>query len=65
MQVGVEHQVYQPSFPELFERLENLTFEGDTTVELDGVVYNVTRNTDPEGEFYVLRAEDQNPPCRR
>ena len=57
MQVGVEHQVYQSGFPELFERLENLTFEGDTEVELDGVVYNVARDTDPEGEFYVLKAE--------
>ena len=65
MQVGVEHQVYQSRFPELFERLENLTFEGDTTVELDDVVYNVARDIDLEGEFYVLRAEDQNAPCRR
>jgi hypothetical protein len=57
MQVGVEHQVYQSGFPELFERLENLTFEGDITVELDGVVYNVARDTDTKGEFYLLRAE--------
>ncbi len=57
MQVEVEHQVYQSSLPELFERLENLTFEGEREVELDGVVYNVARDTDPDGEFYILRAE--------
>jgi hypothetical protein len=57
MQVEVEHQVYQSSFPELFERLANLMFEGDTTVELDGVVYSVTRDMDVEGDFYLLRAE--------
>jgi hypothetical protein len=57
MQVRTEHQVYQSNFPELFERLENLTFEGDITVELDGVVYNVARDTDTKGEFHLLRAE--------
>lgn len=55
-QLRIKHQVYQSSFPELFERLENLTFEGETEVEVDGVVYGVTRGADPEGEFYTLQA---------
>lgn len=52
-----EHQVYQCNFPELFERLENLTFGGETEVDLDGVVYSVALGADSQGEFYVLRAE--------
>jgi hypothetical protein len=48
--------VNQSSLPELFERLENLTFAGETQVDLDGVVYSVALSADSQGEFYVLQA---------
>ncbi len=55
-QVEGEHRVYQSSLPELFERLESLTFAGETWVDLDGVVYSVALGADSQGEFCVLRA---------
>ena len=51
------YQVYQYSSPELFDRLENLTFNGESEVEVDGVTYAAVRDIDAEGEFYVLLAK--------
>lgn len=53
---AIKHQIYQRSSPEFFDRLENLTFEGESEVEVDGVTYTAIRGTDAEGEFYVLLA---------
>jgi hypothetical protein len=52
-QVEGEHRVYQCNLPERFERLENLTFGGETEVDLDGVVCSVALGADSQGEFYV------------
>jgi len=46
-----EHRVYRSSLPELFAQLENLTFAGETQVDLDGVVYSVALGADSQGEF--------------
>jgi hypothetical protein len=58
-QVEGDRRVYQSSLPELFERLENFTFVGETQVDLDGVVYSVALGADSQGEFYVLRPQSQ------
>jgi hypothetical protein len=50
-----EKRVFQSEDPELYERLENLMFEGATEIELDGRVYNVARDQGSgEREVFIL-----------
>lgn len=55
-----EKRVLQSEEPELYERLENLMFEGETVLELDGQTYNVARDRDSgEGEVFILTPVSQ------
>lgn len=57
-----EKRVLQTKEPELYERLENLMFEGETVLELDGQAYNVARDHDrdhDEGEVFILTPVSQ------
>ncbi len=58
-QVESDHRVYQSSLPELFERLENLAFAGETQVDHAVEVYSVALSADSRGEFHVLRPQSQ------
>lgn len=55
-----EKRVFQSKDPELYERLENLMFEGATEIELDGQAYNVARDQrGGEREVFILMPVSQ------
>ena len=55
MDQPTEKRVLQGEEPELYERLENLMFEGETVLELDAQTYNVARDRNSAGEeFFIL-----------
>lgn len=49
-----ERRVHQQDDPDLYEHLQSLMFSGATEVELEGVTYNVARDTDEAGGEFVL-----------
>ena len=60
MDQPTEKRVLQREEPELYERLEDLMFEGETVLELDAQTYNVARDRNSaEGEFFILTPVSQ------
>lgn len=51
----MERRVYQQDDREMFERIETLLYNSEHVIDIDGVVYTITReNDDPAGVYYRL-----------